>query len=156
MGGADPSLDDEVLMTGRPRWFFPALTCAAIGLSAAGCSGGDGLPRQPVSGTVTLDNEPLAEGTIQFSPQGEAAVGGGSVIEGGRFSIPRESGLVPGTYAVAVYAGQKKAEQAKGRVVARSGLAKEMIPARFNAQTTLKAEIKEGGSSDLKFDLQSK
>ncbi len=30
---------------------------------------------------------------------------------------------------------------------------KELIPARYNSQTELKAEIPKGGKSDLKFDL---
>ncbi len=43
----------------------------AAGL-AAGCSGGgDDLPRESVSGTVTLDSQPLADGVIQFMPAGD-------------------------------------------------------------------------------------
>ncbi len=33
---------------------------------------------------------------------------------------------------------------------------KETIPAKYNAQTTLSHEVKKGGDSGLKFELQSK
>jgi hypothetical protein len=129
-------------------------------LLAAGCSGGgDNLPREAVSGTVTIDGQPLAGGMIQFTPRGGgagSAVGGGSVIEEGRFSIPRESGLVPGSYAVAINASARGPEaRTKGRLVKGSGLAKESIPARYNARTELSAEIKKGGAHGLEFQLKS-
>jgi hypothetical protein len=133
---------------------------AALGL-AVGCSGsGDDLPREAVSGTVTLDGQPLANGTISFSPAGgSGGPGGGGVIGGGKFSIPRETGLVPGNYNVALYASEKRAEQTKpaqaggGKPAERP---KELIPAKYNTSTELKAEIKKGGGNDLRFTLLSK
>ena len=50
---------------------FSPFGSRAVGSTAAGCSqSSDELPREPVSGTVTLDGQPLASGTIQFSPDG--------------------------------------------------------------------------------------
>jgi hypothetical protein len=142
-------------------WRFSLALLLAAVLAAPGCAGSeDDLPREAVSGTVTLDGKPLADGSIQFTPAtnaGGTAVGGGSTIENGRFSIAREKGLVPGSYKVAISAAdqKKRDEPTKGPVNKRSGLAKELIPAKYNSQTTLTAEIKKGGSDDLKFDLQS-
>jgi hypothetical protein len=135
--------------------------CAALGL-AVGCTGsGDDLPREAVSGTVTLDNQPLANGSISFMPPvaGGTATSGGSTITNGKFSFPRETGLVPGSYNVAIYASQQSAERTKPAQVGggkRSELAKELIPAKYNSQTELKSEIKKGGGNDLTFTLQSK
>ena len=142
------------------RWNL-ALTLAA-GLMASGCARSeDDLPREAVSGTVTLDGQPLADGTIQFTPAtnaGGPAIGGGGPVENGRFSIARENGLVPGSYKVAINAAdqKKREETTKGPVRKGLGLAKELIPANYNSQTTLTAEIKKGGSADLNYDLQSK
>jgi hypothetical protein len=144
------------------RRSFSPLLFVAIGLAASGCSGsGDDLPREPVSGTVTLDGQPLANGSIQFNPmtQSGSAVSGGATIQNGRFSIARENGLVPGTYRVAIYsagssgAQSKSASPGSGRGADRP---KELIPDKYNANSELKAEIKKGGASDLKYDLQSK
>ena len=140
------------------RWCL-ALAAGLTALAAAGCSrSGDELPREPVAGTVTLDDQPLPEGTIQFTPAKVAgpAVGGGSPIENGQFAIARESGLVPGGYKVAIYAADpRQSATTKGPIRKGTVLARERIPAIYNSMTTLTAEVKQGGSTDLKFDLKS-
>jgi hypothetical protein len=150
--------------------FTHVLVFTAVGLAAAGCSGsGDELPREPVSGKVTLDGQALADGAIQFMPATSAtgektavAQPGGATIKNGQFSIPRETGLVPGSYNVAINAAERGAEQTKpagpgtGQKGAKGRVPNELIPAKYNAQTVLTVEIKKGGASDLKFDLQSK
>ena len=129
----------------------------AVGLAAAGCSGSeDDLPREAVSGTVTLDGQPVSDGTIQFSPTGPGGgVTGASRIEDGQFSIPREKGLVPGTYHVSINWAGKRDRAKPAMAGPRAAFAKELIPAKYNAKSTLKAEVKKGGSYDLKFELQS-
>jgi hypothetical protein len=151
------------MMSGRDRIRWTHAWVVALGWTAAGCAGsGDDLPREPVSGTVTLDSQPLANGTIQFNPMSEAtgtAVSGGATIANGQFSIARQNGLVPGTYRVAIYAAAKTGERTKPAEIGgakRSELPKELIPSKYNANSELKAEIPKGGKSDLKFDLQSK
>jgi hypothetical protein len=149
-------------MIGRHWRFSVARFFVAVGLAAIGCSGSssDDLPREAVSGTVTLDGKPLVDGSIQFAPAADSVgpqVGGGSPIADGQFSISRENGLVPGAYKVSINAGDaKREEQAKGPVRKGLGLAKELIPAKYNSQTTLSAEVNKGGSDNLNFDLQSK
>jgi hypothetical protein len=155
-------------MIGRHDWRFThTLVLATVLLAAAGCSSqsGDELPREAVSGTVTLDDQPLADGLIQFTPaggsvEGGTPTGGGSTIKGGSFYISRETGLVPGNYNVAINAAAPRGERTKPAQVGAGKaeeLAKELIPAKYNAKTTLKTEIKKGGSnSSLKFELQSK
>jgi hypothetical protein len=149
-------------MIGRHHWlFFLPLVLAAVGSTAAGCSqSSDELPREAVSGTVTLDGEPLASGTIQFSSDGGAgsgtAPGGGSDVKDGQFSISRELGLVPGKYKVAINAAGKRNQAKTNEPGKRSGFAPELIPSQYNSKTTLSAEVKKGGSSDLKYVLLSK
>src|SRR6187397_3012218 len=82
--------------------FFPRLLASSLG----GCGGGDGLPRQEVSGQVTLDGQPLADGSIQFQPGetgGGPQVSGGALIERGSYRIGRNEGLVPGPYKVMIF-----------------------------------------------------
>jgi hypothetical protein len=140
-----------------------ALFFAVVGLAALGCSeSGDELPRESVSGTVTLDGQPLADGAIQFSPIAGGTgptptISGGATIQDGRFAVPRETGLVPGNYKVAINAsaGTPKALTKMAPTPKVPLILKELIPAKFNARSELTAEIKTGGSDNLKFELQS-
>ncbi|MBX6314854.1 MAG: hypothetical protein IRY99_18335 [Isosphaeraceae bacterium] len=130
-----------------------------VALAVAGCGGSssDSLPREPVSGKVTLDGQPLAEGTIQFLPASEGqgmATASGGMIKDGSYSVPRDTGPVPGTYKVMIFSsGGGKAEAEPGKGVT---LPKELIPPQYNAQTTLTAEVKKGGDNTFNFDLKSK
>jgi hypothetical protein len=141
-----------------------------LALAAIGCSRSrDDLPREPVAGTVTMDGKPLPEGTIQFYPTGDASktalVGENAEIKEGGFSIPREDGLIPGTYKVSISHAELKEAKPKVKTPPLTNtsipsrtkeLGPELIPARYNTKSELKAEIPRGGTKDLKFGLQSK
>lgn len=158
-------------MTGRhhPRLW----ACAFILVTAPavpGCWGsGDSLPREAVWGIVTLDGKPVASGSIRFNPTAAdttgAAVEGGSAIRDGQFSIPVEVGLIPGNYRVAISAGKRPDAKSKGDAGAPGTpeapggglvLAREMIPEKYNARSTLKAEVKADHRNELTFELRSK
>lgn len=145
--------------------FRPARSLLALALTVAaiGCSRSkDDLPREPVAGTVAMDGRPLPEGAIQFSPAADAAkaptVGAVAEIKEGRFTIPREDGLVPGRYKVSISHAPAQAvkTKAKGALAKPTRLGKEQIPEKYNKATTLTAEIPRGGKADLDFSLQSK
>lgn len=130
----------------------------------AGCGVGDGddLPREAVSGKVTLDGQPLAEGSIQFQPEGGTdakgpAVSGGAVIQDGAYDIPGGNGLTPGKYKVAISsAASAEAPAADAAPGPAPKPAQEKIPAKYNAESTLTAEVKSGGGNTFNFDLKSK
>jgi hypothetical protein len=153
----------EVIMIVRSlHWFFRTVVILVVGFFGSGCSsGGDELPREAVSGTVTLDGQPMAKGTIRFSPASQgnqsAAVEGGGMIESGAFSIPRDRGLIPGSYQVAIYAGGAGASSKGAQGPATGGPApkKESIPAKYNSKSTLNAVVKKGDANTFKFDLTS-
>jgi hypothetical protein len=134
---------------------------ATVLMASLGCEGSaDDLPREAVSGVVNLDGQPLAAGAIQFFPApngGGVAVGGGGTIENGQFSIARANGLVPGRYNVAINAAEPESHEKRTKGAARKKVApiKDLIPAKYNVQTTLTADIQKGGTSSLTFDLQS-
>ena len=137
----------------------------------------DGLPREGVSGKVTLDGAPLAQGTIAFSPTKDSPTPGMVAIYGGSYSIPGAHGLVPGSYQVSILsvensgpaespdeipgaAAQRQADaaDARHRAAARSGGAApppNRIPSRYNTATTLAVEVKAGASNSFDFDLDS-
>lgn len=136
----------------RSGRFLPLILLSTL---AAGCGSGDELPRQAVSGTVTFGGKPLAQGNIHFTPADPTMtnpVMGGAPIEDGQYSIPQEVGLVPGKYNVSISSasGEIATDEAPGS--ARS-LPKEAIPAKYNTNSTLTADIKEG-SNTVNFNLE--
>jgi hypothetical protein len=71
----------------RRRWFSLAILCT-VGLT---CLVGCGVKRVPVSGTVTLDGQPLNTGTLTFSPDSAkgntAQIAGNSPVRDGHYEL---------------------------------------------------------------------
>jgi hypothetical protein len=140
----------------------PGLSALLLAASLAGCGeGGDNLPREAVSGTVTLDGKPLARGVLQMIPAGQAqGTPCGALIEDGKFAIARRQGPVPGEYVVTI---NSSPEGAPGGApagppgpVSSAEHSKELIPPEYNAQSKLTATVKAGVPNTLEFALKSK
>lgn len=126
------------------------LLSAALALS--GCSGGDG--RLAVSGTVSLDGQPLPDASISFRPApGNDANGSGAVIRDGTFALPAAKGLKTGKYLVTVQAFRKT-----GRMVPLTPggkkLGPEMAPLQFDSSTALEATVVAGKGNRFDFQLK--
>lgn len=120
---------------------------AAIALSGCGSDG-----RQTLSGSVTLDNQPLAGGTIVFQPiEGTTGPTSGGAIQDGSFTINKSEGLLPGKYAVSI-----ESFRSTGRMK-KEGNAQipEMVPVRFRAENPLEATIVAGGDNEFDYTLVS-
>jgi hypothetical protein len=146
--------------------FLGALSLAG----PAGCGGAyDDLPRHEISGMVTLDGQPVAEGVIQFLPNGPmTGTQVGAMIRGGSYSIRRDEGPVPGTYRVTINAPTRvgKADDGPPSDAPPDSIAlprakkapavqvKDMIPKQYNVQSTLTAEVKAEGPNTFNFDLK--
>jgi hypothetical protein len=128
-----------------------------LAVPLAGCRGGDGLPRQEVSGKVSIDGQPLADGSIQFQPDPTipiAAVPGGAVIAAGAYRITREEGLVPGSYKVMIFSHGDAAEAGAAAPGAQAGPPPEKIPARYNVSSTLSAVVSQEKPNVFDFALK--
>jgi hypothetical protein len=147
-----------------------------LGLGGCGSSG-DNLNRQAVSGTVTLDGKPLAEGTISFAPTTDLPTPGMVSITAGNYEIPKALGLVPGSYKVSILSNksvaaptekfgdmpgraarqQTEADDARQRalVLGKRADSNQLIPSKYNTATTLTADVKDGGTHTFNFDLNS-
>jgi hypothetical protein len=130
-------------------------------LCLAGCGGGedtgDGLAREAVSGTVTLDGQPLSGAVIQFLPSDPSAAGGASGdIEGGKFAIESGQGPIAGTYRVVIstrMGPDVDASQPPGEIPKPK---KDPIPAKYNTKSTLTADVKAGVPNTFDFPLTTK
>jgi hypothetical protein len=118
------------------------LLAAALGV--AGCGGSEA----EVSGSVTVDGQPLKDGDIIF----EAA--DGSIT-------PAAGKIVDGTYALKVLPGPKKVRINASRPTKKpdpvmgAAARESMIAAEFNEQTRLTADIKGGRQTGVNFEVKS-
>jgi hypothetical protein len=147
----------------RSASILPSILVSLPLLGLAGCGEeAVGRPREAISGTVTLDGRPLPDGMIQLIPTSarEGTVGGAAVKDG-KFSIKRQEGLAPGEYRVVINSRGESGgaathpDEAPG-LVEPSDTPRDLIPARYNTDSILKAEIKTGAPNTFDFPLKSK
>jgi hypothetical protein len=123
----------------------------------AGC-GGNTEGRQPISGTITLKGVLLDEGLIEFFPQeGEKVeTRGGAAIKNGKYSIPRDQGLLPGTYKVVISAADKALPD-QGPVIppgpTKSAPRMNRIPAEYNRDTKQVVTVTKEGPNQFNFTI---
>ena len=140
------------------RRFFPLLLICGALLLASGCSNGDTYSRLMVNGTVNLDGEPLATGSITFFPETEGAVATGGKIENGEFVIAKDQGLPAGSYKVSITSTISTPSIPNGpdNPIDNPPIVKSLVPKQYNSETTLKAEVHDAADNFLAFDLSSK
>lgn len=153
--------------------FVLAGAAAMVAGVLSGCGSDDGLPRQALSGRVTLDGEAVSKAWITFRPvSNDGVTSAASQIEDGKYSVSRGEGLIPGKYRVTITkpegpapgaaADDGAASNAAGKnaktkkVVSPFPVIKELIPLKYNKETTLFADIKEGQPNSFDFPLTSK
>jgi hypothetical protein len=138
-----------------PRAFHLGLVLVLA--ASASCDSSDGLNRQAVSGTVTFDGEPISTGAILFEPATqESGTAVGATIRQGTFAISRRDGPVPGSYRVRIYASSGvQAPPAPGQSDRSARPMAEFLPAHYNANTTLRADVRARRANRFRFDLNS-
>ncbi len=123
----------------------------------AGCGGDSSGPKGvAISGTVTLDGAPLDHGTILIKWSGSAA---GADIANGKFAIPANVGPIPGKHRVEISSpegGSKvtSTDPTKAMDEASGPPPTERIAAKYNTESELTAEVKDGGET-FSFALKS-
>ena len=134
------------------RAFLAALV-ACWAISAIGCGNTDG--KYPVSGEVTLAGQPLPSGAIIFESS-DGSNRGGTTITDGKYSLPADQGLMPGTYVVRVSAVQPSSGGASAgppgpEAVAIERANKDVVPDEFNSNSKLTHEV--GPDKPTEFDI---
>ncbi len=130
--------------------FLPAAWVLAACLALAGCADDK---MADVKGTVKLDGKEIDGGSILFT-----AVDGSTPVSGGPIQA--------GRYAVRAYRGKMQVKINFAKVVGKRALygddakaptkavVTELIPARYNDETTLEIDVK-AGVNEKDFDLKS-
>ena len=120
-----------------------ALLLGAI-VPVAGCGRSDGPPRGQVRGKVTLDGKPLPGALVVFHPP-KGHISYASTDGEGRYDlifIREEHGALVGKHHVEI--STRPPEDFR----------KEIVPERYNKNTTLEQEVVAGGN-EIDFDLNT-
>ena len=123
----------------------------------SGCGGGsDTPPLGTVSGVVTLDEKPLADAEVTFQPEkGRPSLG--KTDSEGNYTLAytvNENGALIGSHQVIITTAVEAFSDETGAGNDREARP-EILPAKYNAQTTLTAEVKPGANT-IDFPLKSK
>ena len=131
---------------------LPPLAFSAI----AGCGGGQ-PERARVTGTVSLDGQPLETGAVIFTPEsGRAATG--EIGPDGSYALGtygQRDGALPGRHQVAVIAREEASSQERGPM--RTAVGRSLIPEHYgNAATSgLAFDVKAGEKNVFDIELSS-
>jgi hypothetical protein len=136
------------------RSWFVAVCISASVLIAAGCSGPNAAS---VSGSVTLDGQPLTTGMVSFYPDGgNGAPASGSIDSSGNYSLSTgtDVGLAPGKY-VAIVVATKEPPQPYDKTGSENPPI-PITPGKYASTTTsdLHVEVK-AGKNTVPLALQS-
>jgi hypothetical protein len=117
---------------------------------ALGCDKTD--PRFEIAGMVTFNGQPLDHGNIMFVPVPPGPTQVSAMIEKGKYHIGKDQGLAAGKYRVAVSSTDGATPVDPSAPPGPSGnfASKELIPAKFNQDSTVEVEVKPG---ENKFDF---
>ena len=124
-----------------------------IGLVLVGCSRGPKMAE--VKGQITLDGNPLETASIRFAPIDGNGSTAGSTVANGKFEVvlPATNYRVQVSAVAPLPAGTPK--DAKHRYEVGLPDTPELIPAKYNTNSELTLELKEG-LNEPRFDLLSK
>jgi len=112
-------------------------------VSFVGCGGGKEL--NEISGSVTLDGEPVKEGSIQFLPTGEGTPEGANIVDG-KYTAK----VSPGSSKVKITAMKAHpTEKTPSIEPGEPDVPKmiEAVPAKYNTETTLTVEVAKDGET---------
>jgi hypothetical protein len=126
-----------------------------LAILATAISGCGGVECFPVTGTITLDGEPLADAKVSFIPNDEAGIPTIGITDtNGTYTLAqtaRHKGAPAGSYTIRITTYRE------GRPDGESPIpdTPERVPSKYNLHTKLTADVgrKENG---IDFELSSK
>ncbi len=121
-----------------------------------GCGRGSEIPRATVSGKVTFQGQPIADGTIQFIPaKGTKGPAASAAIKDGDYKVVVGGGVPVGTLRVEIQ-GFEPVAGSPNRPPAMANLQpkKQYVPAQYNRQSKMEVTVEDKGEQIQNFDLK--
>jgi hypothetical protein len=135
------------MSVGRLLLVIPVVAVAFVAL---GCSPSSQKGGYPLTGTVTLDGQPIPEGNLDFLvPNQKSGPVASAKIENGTY----KAYLKEGTWRVQVNATRESKTIIPPR---KKPELESYIPARYNSQSTLTVEVSPGKDNHHDFALKTK
>jgi hypothetical protein len=148
------------------RFRVSPLVALALLVPAFGCGSGGSYKTAPVSGRVTLDDKPLANAEVRFHPTAKDIVTPGpnqtapyshaETDADGKFTLKTflydhdvDGGII-GENKVTISLNERNMDKVGPR-----GMPRELVPAEYNTETTLKVTIPPEGKTE-NLELKSK
>ena len=131
------------------RVSLPVLNCVLLLVCLPGCGGADGDPCW-ATGSVTLNDERIEQGTIVFEPLGQGGARGGATINDGTYQIPEDRGMWAGSFTVRIIGyrqtGETEApfEALDGESTEDVDKVEEIVPRKYNSNSTLEVTLTAG------------
>jgi hypothetical protein len=124
-----------------------ALLCLLLLLPACG----SGPRKVPVSGTVSFDGKPVADGDIIFEDVDPKLGPDAGKIKDGKFAFTAKAGQKK----VKIQASRlEKLPEGKKGAMGETEMPVDYIPEHYNSKTELKEEVKSSGTNTFTFDLK--
>lgn len=132
--------------------YVATLLAVFVMAGVTGCGSSGGGPKEyPVTGTVKFDGTPVETGQILFRATERDKRGYSGSITNGAYDLKAEAGKMTVQITASRIIPGKFDESNPGE---KSPVGEMYIPARYNTQTELTAEVKPGKNS-IDFDLKS-
>jgi hypothetical protein len=134
----------------------------------SGCGQPSGPERIDISGKVTFNRQPIADGEISFHPdQGSSGPPTSGTIQNGEYSLGSGWGIVPGTYRVMIRAYRAPPPSASNLIQPGVDLDRppetpgiprrdQFLPEKFNTQSTIEKLVVAPGQKSIEqhYDLK--
>ena len=142
---SDPVISHSAAVRGRSL-LAAGLVLGLLVISGCGSAPDEDLPpRSTVTGTVTLDGQPLEGASVMFTPQEGGALSTGTTDETGKYKLsygPSEEGAAIGRHKVRI------SKHGEGDDT------NDSVPEKYNAATILEEEVTDG-ENVINFDLKT-
>jgi hypothetical protein len=136
-------------VTTSARRYSLAVLAAVLAGIVVGCGG---PTKAHVRGTVTLDGQPLADGSIEFFPVGASGQSAGTAIKNGAYELDASVGeMKVSIHGIEVVGKQKTYDTADSPT---TDIVRNPVPSRYNTQSELKKTLT-AGPNEINFDLTS-
>jgi hypothetical protein len=137
--------------TVKSRLVMGFVLTVAFGL--AGCGGPPGPATGTVSGTVTLDGDPLEDASIAFKPKDGVGPSSGAQVVDGKYTTAVPLGEMRVEISASKEVGTVKAYNTPDSPT--RPIFKDLIPKIYNIDSTLSVTVK-AGENEGNFELSSK
>jgi hypothetical protein len=128
------------------------LTLLSLSAIASGCSK-QNPNRGQVTGTVEVDGQPAANGSISFTPiDGNTAGTGGPIVDG-RYVVDANIGPSKVAINIPKIVGERKLYDTPDSP--KRPITEEALPPQYNEQTTLTHDV-QPGPNEKNFSLKTK